>query len=67
MNNDPALQPLLLRIAAAVQTQPIPPKRAGWRMRWAERFVNFVGQPTSYAKPGAQCSRLSLRHSAQVD
>jgi integron integrase len=27
--------------------QPIPPKRAGWRMRWAERFVDFVGQPTS--------------------
>ena len=45
--SDPVLQSLLLRIADAIQKQPIPPRRAAWRMRWAERFVNFVSQPGS--------------------
>jgi integron integrase len=45
--SDPALQSLLLRIADAIQKQPIPPRRASWRMRWVERFVNFVSQPGS--------------------
>lgn len=45
--SDPALQSLLLRIADAIQKQPIPQQRASWRMRWAERFVNFAGQPGS--------------------
>jgi len=47
--SDPALQSLLLRIATAIQKQPIPERRGSWRMRWVERFVNFIRQPESPA------------------
>jgi integron integrase len=39
---DPAIKSLLTRTATAIQQQRIPERRAAWRMRWAERFVNFV-------------------------
>jgi hypothetical protein len=42
-------QALLLRVSAAIQQQPIPERRASWRMRWVERFVNFIRQPESPA------------------
>ena len=41
---DPAIHSLLIRTARTIQEQRLPERRAAWRMRWAERFVNFVVQ-----------------------
>jgi integron integrase len=63
--SDPALQSLLLRIADAIQKQPIPQRRASWRMRWTERFVNFAGQPGS-PKSIADCRKQFLAEVAST-
>ena len=41
-SSNPVLRPLLDRVAAAIQDQHLPEKRAAWRMRWTERFLSFV-------------------------
>jgi Phage integrase, N-terminal SAM-like domain/Phage integrase family len=50
---DPALQPLLVQVANALQKQGLPAQRAAWRMRWVERFISFLARqaaPGSLAK-----------------
>src|SRR6266568_4721315 len=46
-SSSPVYQSLFLRVATAIRKQPIPERRASWRMRWVERFANFIRQPES--------------------